>query len=88
MAGELSLHRIREAEARQQLEFLVQERTNELELAVDKLEKLDLRRRQLFADISHELRTPTTAIRGEAAVTNPLTNTKSHLAELLAQHNS
>ena len=69
MAGELSLHRIREAEARQQLEFLVQERTNELELAVDKLEKLDLRRRQLFADISHELRTPTTAIRGEAEIT-------------------
>ena len=69
MAGELYLHRAREAEARQQLEFLVQERTNELELAVEKLEKLDLRRRQLFADISHELRTPTTAIRGEAEIT-------------------
>lgn len=69
MAGELYLHRVREAEARQHLEFQVQERTNELELAVTKLEKLDLRRRQLFADISHELRTPTTAIRGEAEVT-------------------
>lgn len=69
MAGELHSHRLREAEARQQLEQLVQARTNELELAVEKLEKLDLRRRQLFADISHELRTPTTAIRGEAEIT-------------------
>ncbi len=69
MAGELYSHRLREAEARQQLEQLVQARTNELELAVEKLEKLDLRRRQLFADISHELRTPTTAIRGEAEIT-------------------
>ncbi len=69
MAGELHSHRLREAEARQHLELLVQERTNELELAVEKLEKLDLRRRQLFADISHELRTPTTAIRGEAEIT-------------------
>lgn len=69
MAVELHSHRLREAEARQQLEQLVQARTNELELAVEKLEKLDLRRRQLFADISHELRTPTTAIRGEAEIT-------------------
>ena len=69
MAGELHIHRLREAEARQQVEQLVQARTNELELAVEKLEKLDLRRRQLFADISHELRTPTTAIRGEAEIT-------------------
>ena len=69
MAGELHIHRLREADARQQLEQLVQARTNELELAVEKLEKLDLRRRQLFADISHELRTPTTAIRGEAEIT-------------------
>ena len=69
MAGELYSHRLREAQARQQLEQLVQARTNELELAVEKLEKLDLRRRQLFADISHELRTPTTAIRGEAEIT-------------------
>ena len=69
MAGEFHIHRLFEAEARQHLEQLVQARTNELELAVEKLEKLDLKRRQLFADISHELRTPTTAIRGEAEIT-------------------
>jgi two-component system, OmpR family, sensor kinase len=31
--------------------------------------RTDTRRRQLLADISHELRTPTTAIRGEAEIT-------------------
>ena len=69
MAGEFNIHRLLEAEARQHLEQLVQARTNKLELAVEKLEKLDLKRLQLFADISHELRTPTTAIRGEAEIT-------------------
>jgi two-component system OmpR family sensor kinase len=33
------------------------------------LQQTDTRRRQLLADISHELRTPTTAIRGEAEIT-------------------
>ena len=89
MAGELHLHRLREAEARQHLEFLVQERTNELEQAVEKLEKLDLRRRQLFADISHELRTPTTAIRGEAEITlrgcnKPIDEYKIALARIVS----
>ncbi|WP_394672800.1 sensor histidine kinase [Limnobacter sp.] len=32
------------------------------------MEKIELRRRQMFADISHELKTPTTAIRGEAEI--------------------
>jgi signal transduction histidine kinase len=37
--------------------------------ANDSLRQADQRRRQLLADISHELRTPTTAIRGEAEIT-------------------
>ncbi|KNZ33747.1 MAG: hypothetical protein AD742_04835 [Methylibium sp. NZG] len=69
MAHELGEHRSREASARQQLEQRVQDRTAELQGALDTLRTLDGRRRQLFADISHELRTPTTAIRGEAEVT-------------------
>lgn len=69
MAAELAEHRTREAAARQQLEQLVQARTAELQGALDTLRAVDQRRRQLFADISHELRTPTTAIRGEAEVT-------------------
>ncbi len=69
MAGELAEHRRREAEARHALEEQVAARTTELTAALTTLQATDARRRQLFADISHELRTPTTAIRGEAQVT-------------------
>jgi signal transduction histidine kinase len=69
MAAELAEHRDRESQARLRLEELVQARTAELEDALRALQQVDARRRQLFADISHELRTPTTAIRGEAEVT-------------------
>lgn len=69
MAQELADHRAREAQARQQLEALVAARTGELQGALEALQHVDARRRQLFADISHELRTPTTAIMGEAEVT-------------------
>lgn len=69
MAIELSQHRQGETDARQQLEALVNARTTELQQALDTLQQVDLRRRQLFGDISHELRTPTTAIRGEAEIT-------------------
>jgi two-component system, OmpR family, sensor kinase len=68
MAAELQQHRDREAAARQELQGLVDERTRELRLALSSLQEADERRRRLFADISHELRTPTTAIRGEAEV--------------------
>jgi signal transduction histidine kinase len=69
MASELRQHRQKETQARQRLEELVHIRTNELQHALTTLQQLDLRRRQLFADLSHELRTPTTAIRGEAEIT-------------------
>lgn len=69
MAKELSDHRSREIEARQALEELVAARTGELRAALTLQHETEIRRRQLFAEISHELRTPTTAIRGEAQVT-------------------
>lgn len=69
MAAALQQHQAREAQQRQQLETQVAERTAELSAALQALQQADARRRQLFADISHELRTPTTAIRGEAEVT-------------------
>ena len=69
MAEELDQHRRQEDARRQRLEELVGERTAELEQALQALRLADERRRRLFADISHELRTPTTAIRGEAEVT-------------------
>ncbi|MDR7380091.1 signal transduction histidine kinase [Rhodoferax ferrireducens] len=68
MAGEIAHHREREVEARHRLEDLVQARTAELQDALQTLRQLEARRRQLFADISHELRTPTTVIRGEADI--------------------
>lgn len=69
MAAELEQHRAREARTRQRLEEEVALRTTELREALDALQGADARRRRLFADISHELRTPTTAIRGEAEIT-------------------
>ena len=69
MSVELSKHRADETLQRHQLEKLVQARTSELQGALDALQGVDAARRRLFADISHELRTPTTAILGEAEIT-------------------
>jgi signal transduction histidine kinase len=69
MAAALAEHQAREAGERQRLEAEVAARTAELQGALQALRQADARRRQLFADISHELRTPTTAIRGEAEIT-------------------
>ena len=68
MASELLLRRGEEANQRIRLEEQVTERTSELEAALAKLRASEGRRRSLLADISHELRTPTTAIRGEAEI--------------------
>lgn len=68
MAAELERHRARESADRQRLEDEVADRTRELAAAVDSLRLADAQRRRLFADISHELRTPTTVIRGEAEI--------------------
>jgi signal transduction histidine kinase len=69
MAEQLEQHRSREEQQRNLLEATVRERTLDLHRANESLQDTYRRRRQLLADISHELRTPTTAIRGEAEVT-------------------
>ena len=69
MAAELEKHQQQETKHRQRLESEVRERTSALHEANQTLQQTDTRRRQLLADISHELRTPTTAIRGEAEIT-------------------
>lgn len=68
MASQLDLTSQRERELRSGLEAMVSERTADLQAAVADLQRSEARRRQLLADIGHELRTPTTVIRGEAEV--------------------
>lgn len=68
MANQLDLTSQRERELRSGLEVMVSERTVDLQGAVADLQRSEARRRQLLADIGHELRTPTTVIRGEAEV--------------------
>lgn len=68
MAQEVQQHREAAEAVRRGLEDEVRARTGELERAHQSLQQLDHRRRQLFADLGHELRTPATVIRGEADV--------------------
>jgi len=88
MAAELQQHRKAADEARHRLEAAVQDRTAELRVAHDALQRVDQRRRQLFADLGHELRTPATAIRGEAEIAlrgqdKPVEEYKQSLARIV-----
>jgi signal transduction histidine kinase len=69
LAAELQERRARDEGTRESLEEQVRARTAELASALERLQGFEQRRRRLLADLSHELRTPTTAIRGEAEVT-------------------
>jgi signal transduction histidine kinase len=68
MAEELQDRRREEANQRQHLELVIGKRTAALEDALAKLKASEARRRMLLGDISHELRSPTTVIRGEAEI--------------------
>ncbi len=69
MAQELEVQHDKLREARTVLEKRVAERTFELNHLNEELTRMDSARREFLADISHELRTPITVIRGEAEVT-------------------
>lgn len=69
MAQELELQQNKLREGRAVLERRVAERTFELHRLNDELKRMDSARLEFLADISHELRTPITVIRGEAEVT-------------------
>lgn len=68
MAQELEYQQDKLRQGRITLENRVTERTVDLRRANEELKQMDSARRELFADISHELRTPITVIRGEAEV--------------------
>jgi two-component system, OmpR family, sensor kinase len=69
MAEEFSLQQEKLREGRDLLEKKVSERTFELHELNAELKRMDIARREFLADISHELRSPITVIRGEAEVT-------------------
>jgi signal transduction histidine kinase len=68
MAERLAEAQARSQQLQTQLDELVAERTRALSHAFESLLGIEARRRQFFAELSHELRTPVTVIRGEAEV--------------------
>ena len=68
MADAISRYRRQLEQARDSLEVEVAARTEELRGANTELERRDKLRQRFFADIGHELRTPITALRGEAEI--------------------
>ena len=68
MAGQLLLQRQKLEADKHDLEKTVRDKTEDLRLANERLQKTDQHRRQFFADISHELRTPLTLIKGEGQI--------------------
>lgn len=69
MAEALNQQKQQEKQYQQQLEFEVSQRTTDLTKANNQLRQNESARREFLADISHELRTPITIIRGESQVT-------------------
>lgn len=68
MAIRLSEQREQLRDTNIQLEAMVDERTLQLQEINKKLATVDVNRRKLLANISHEFRTPLTVIRGEAEI--------------------
>ena len=68
MAAQLAITQQSGESIRLALDEAVAARTVELTRSYEQLTKIDARRRLFFADISHELRTPVTVIRGEAEI--------------------
>ena len=68
MAADLARSQAIERSLRDDLEREVEARTRDLSRALAELAGAETQRRQLLADIGHELRTPATVIRGEVEV--------------------
>lgn len=85
MAERLAAAQARSQQLQQQLDELVAERTRALSHAYETLLGIEARRRQFFAELSHELRTPATVIRGEAEVALRSPNNPNAQSEALAR---
>lgn len=68
MAERFTDHRKRLQDTASKLESIIEERTRELTVSNQKLAEVDVARQQLLSNISHEFRTPLTAIRGQADI--------------------
>jgi signal transduction histidine kinase len=68
MAERVEAAQMRSVELQRNLDQLVGQRTRALTQAYETLLGIEGRRRQFFAELSHELRTPVTIIRGEAEI--------------------
>lgn len=68
MARELSISQDEQERLRLSLEDQIAERTRELTETIAALEASERIRRQLLADVGHELRSPITVVRGEAEI--------------------
>lgn len=68
MSGYIADFAEKEKQSQHIAEKLVQDRTAQLQHALEQLHQAEFRQKQLLADISHELRTPTTTIQGEAEI--------------------
>ncbi len=68
MADSFARREARLLDMQNDLQRVAEERTADLSSANEKLEEIDINRRQFFSDISHELRTPLTVVIGEAEV--------------------
>lgn len=68
MAGQIAAKTAAIGHLNSELERKIADRTAELERANAALSEKEIVRRQFFADVGHELRTPITIIRGEAEV--------------------
>lgn len=84
MARELSASQDEQERLRLSLEDQISERTRELTETIAALEASERMRRQLLADVGHELRSPVTVVRGEAeiALRGPRKSTEDYRAAL------
>lgn len=69
MADEIEKSRNQEKNERKRIEKEVEDRTHELQMALQELKRAEMERKSFLTSVGHELKTPATVIMGEAEVT-------------------